>query len=183
MSFEPRVVHQADGASTPNHPASAPLPPTDTDQVDQREMDACDGQAEMELPQELQLLGKKLGRESVKLSGFYPAVADDDAFLAKLSAAHAAGGPRYWFQKLWFRSTAAIVLVAAGIAVLTSPGLDSPAERAADAVANPVGSVPQVSTVRASEFQIPEVRLLRGLSGEEIEGLREFEKPGTRISL
>ncbi len=191
MSFEPRLVHPSAGSNeATDHPSVSAHPARGLDEgqreSDARNMTSKEETPEEELPKELQLLGKQLGRESIRLSGYYPAVADEQNFFDKLTYAQSKPSRQYWFQKLWARSTAAVLLLALGIAFMGTP-FEPPAADNTNPSANPpVGESlfnSQMSTVGATESDVPDVRLLRGLSGEEIEGLREFEKPGTRISL
>ncbi len=174
------------------------------------------GDSQDDWPAELTLLGKQLGREAVRLSNFYPAVADDEAFQQKLSAARQRSARglarRSWFQRIWFGSAAAVMLVVICTSLLTSTGDEGDKMHFAPEGMNPgamiSGSnvpaggalhrsldtsfggqldgfpgVPLTPVIGVNQPQLPGLQHYRGLSGEEIEGLREFERPGTRISL
>lgn len=201
MSFEPRVVHPAEELESPSiamDGGACVLPAAHAAAVDaslanaNARFDSAASEAD-ELSPELAVLAKQLNLESVRLAKLYPAVADDEAFLNKLIAAEAAPAPaglrKFLFGRLlntrsWFRSAAALLVAGLGVTFLiTGPApvsITAPADSAAQNQSLPLsGQLHDVLNVpmRPASFSI------HGLSGEEIEGLKAFERPGTRVSL
>ncbi|MDA7980794.1 MAG: hypothetical protein MPJ50_18720 [Pirellulales bacterium] len=216
MSFEPRLVRPSASDAAPVGSALEVTENHRAQGADVRDGDAtanlaaANGDAELEasFPQELILLGKQLGREAIRLSHNYPAVPDEQDFQQKLAATQLAHNHRPWFQRIWFRSAAAVMLGVVGLSVLAPSGSQPPSlstprgaavsisglhveppAMAGDSatIGVPYIGVPYVvpfSNVMSSTESLPgTTTLFRGLSGEEIEGLREFERPGTRVSL